>query len=431
MSINHQNQGHVDSYYAASANSKTPYPQLDGHLQADVVVVGGGYSGLSSALHLAELGFSVIVLEASRIGFGASGRNGGQIVNSYSRDVDTLRAKYKKELAEPLCEMIFEGGDIIRERINTYNIKCDLKQGGIFAAKTHKQLKGLAHTKKAWEALGNNQLQLLDSAAIREHVDTDLYVGGLLDNRSGHIHPLNLALGEADALIRLGGQIFEMSPVERIDKGDSPVAYTKLGSVKAKFMVLAGNAYLGNLEPKLTTKAIPCGTQVVTTEQLDPELARSLLPTDVCVEDCNYLLDYYRLTGDNRLLFGGGVVYGARDPDNIERLLRPNLEKTFPQLKGIKLDYAWTGNFLLTYSRMPQFGRFGNSVYYLQGYSGHGVTCTHLAGKLVAEAINGQAKRFDAFANLPQFSFPGGRNFAIPMSAMGAAWYGLRDKLGF
>ena len=425
------NPGHAASYYAATANNKTPYPQLDGHLQTDVVVVGGGYSGLSSALHLAELGFSVVVLEASRIGFGASGRNGGQIVNSYSRDVDVIRAKYKPEIAEPICSMIFEGGDIIRERIKTYDIQCDLKQGGIFAAKTQKQLRGLAATQREWQALGHDKLELLDANEIRNHVDTDLYVGGLLDNKSGHIHPLNLALGEADALIRLGGQIFEMSPVTRIDKGDAPVAYTELGSVSAKFMVLAGNAYLGNLEPKLTTKAIPCGTQVVTTEQLDPSVAASLLPTNVCVEDCDYLLDYYRLTADNRLLFGGGVVYGARDPDNIEKLLRPNLEKVFPQLKGVKLDYAWTGNFLLTYSRMPQFGRFGNSVYYLQGYSGHGVTCTHLAGKLVAEAINGQAKRFDAFASLPTFSFPGGRNFAIPMSAMGATWYGLRDKLGF
>ncbi|WP_031843650.1 NAD(P)/FAD-dependent oxidoreductase, partial [Vibrio parahaemolyticus] len=173
----------------------------------------------------------------------------------------------------------------------------------------------------------------------------------------------------------------------------------------------------------------PCGTQVVATQPLSDEQLKQVLTSDYCVEDCNYLLDYFRLTADKRLLFGGGVVYGARDPENIEALIRPKMEKVFPQLKGIKIDYTWTGNFLLTYSRMPQFGSFADNIYYLQGYSGHGVTCTHLAGKLLAETLTGHAERFDAFAALKHYSFPGGRHFQIPFTAMGAAYYNLRDKL--
>ena len=203
------------------------------------------------------------------------------------------------------------------------------------------------------------------------------------------------------------------------------------GQVTAKYVIVAGNAYLGDkVEPELAKRSMPCGTQVITTERLSEDLARSLIPKNYCVEDCNYLLDYYRLTADNRLLYGGGVVYGARDPDDVERLVVPKLLKTFPQLKGVKIDYRWTGNFLLTLSRMPQFGRLDTNIYYMQGYSGHGVTCTHLAGRLIAELLRGDAERFDAFANLPHYPFPGGRTLRVPFTAMGAAYYSLRDRLG-
>ena len=195
-------------------------------------------------------------------------------------------------------------------------------------------------------------------------------------------------------------------------------------------MVVAGNAYLGNLVPELAGKSMPCGTQVIATEVLGEERARSLLPQNYCLEDCNYLLDYYRTSGDHRLIYGGGVVYGARDPADIERLIIPKMLKTFPQLADVKVEYTWTGNFLLTLSRLPQFGRIGSNIYYMQGYSGHGVTCTHLAGKLLSEVLSGQAERFDAFAKLPHYPFPGGRLFRIPFTAAGAAWYTLRDRLG-
>ena len=207
--------------------------------------------------------------------------------------------------------------------------------------------------------------------------------------------------------------------------------HTPTGNVRAKFVVVAGNAYLGDLIPELAAKSMPCGTQVIATEPLDEELARSLLPQDYCVEDCNYLLDYYRLSADKRLIYGGGVVYGARDPADIESIIHPKMLKTFPQLAKVKIDYAWTGNFLLTLSRLPQVGRLGNNIYYSQGCSGHGVTYTHVAGKVIAEALSGQAERFDAFASLPHYPFPGGQRFQAPLSALGALYYSLRDRLGF
>ncbi|MAB99652.1 MAG: gamma-glutamylputrescine oxidoreductase [Pseudomonadaceae bacterium] len=419
------------SYYAASANPVPDRPELNGEVETDVCIVGAGYTGLSTALFLLESGFKVSIVEAAKVGFGASGRNGGQIVNSYSRDIDVIERTVGPKQAQLLGQMAFEGGRIIRERVAKYNIQCDLKDGGVFAANTDKHMKHLESQKKLWERFGHTQLELMDAKRIREVVGTDSYVGGMLDMSGGHIHPLNLALGEAAAVESLGGIIYEQSPAIRIDRGANPVVHTPKGRVKAKFVVVAGNAYLGDLIPELSAKSMPCGTQVITTEPLSAELAKSLLPTDYCVEDCNYLLDYYRLSGDNRLIFGGGVVYGARDPADIESIIRPNMLKTFPQLKDVKIDYAWTGNFLLTLSRLPQVGRLGDNIYYSQGCSGHGVTYTHLAGKVLAEALRGQAERFDAFAELPHYPFPGGRLFRVPFTAMGAWYYSMRDKLGF
>ncbi|GAC1039322.1 FAD-binding oxidoreductase [Pseudomonas sp. No.117] len=423
-------QHHVGSYYAASRNLHTEYPQLADNVESDVCIIGAGYTGLSTALFLLEHGFSVTVLEAARVGFGASGRNGGQIVNSYSRDIDVIERQLPARQAQLLGEMAFEGGRIIRERIARYNIQCDLKDGGVFAALTSKQLGHLQAQKKLWERYGHTQLELLDERGIRDVVGTERYLGGMLDRSGGHIHPLNLALGEAAAVASLGGRLYEQSAAIRIDRGANPVVHTAKGQVRARFVVVAGNAYLGGLVPELAAKSMPCGTQVLTTEPLSEELARSLLPQDYCVEDCNYLLDYFRLSADRRLIYGGGVVYGARDPADIAAIIRPKMLQTFPQLKNVKIDFTWTGNFLLTLSRLPQVGRLGDNVYYSQGCSGHGVTYTHLAGNVLAEALRGQAERFDAFAGLPHYPFPGGQLLRVPFTALGATYYQLRDRLG-
>ena len=421
---------HTTSYYAASANPSPQRPALQGSCETDICVIGAGFTGISAGLFLAEQGYKVTVLEAARVGWGASGRNGGQIVNSYSRDIDVIERTSSPEHAALLGKMAFEGASIIRQRVAHYGIRCDLHDGGIFAALTERQLGHLEQQQQLWQKYGNDQLTLLDQRAIQQRVGSERYVGGLLDMSGGHIHPLNLVLGEAAALESLGGTIHEQSPVIRVEPGQHPVVHTAQGQVKARFVIVAGNAYLGNLIPQLAAKSMPCGTQVITTEVLDEELANSLLPSNDCVEDCNYLLDYYRLSADRRLIYGGGVTYGARDPANIEALIRPKMLKTFPQLDKVNIDYAWTGNFLLTLSRLPQVGRLGDNIYYSQGCSGHGVTYTHLAGKVLAEALRGQAERFDAFASLPHYPFPGGRLLRVPFTALGAWYYQLRDKLG-
>ncbi len=422
---------HPASYYAATANSANARPELQENKQVDVCIIGAGYTGLSTALFLLEHGFSVAVLEAARVGFGASGRNGGQIVNSYSRDLDSIERSVSDSAAKLIGEMAFEGGQIIRDRVARYGIECDLKDGGVFAAFNPKQMRHLEDQKALWERYGYQHLELLDNQHIRQVVACDRYVGGMLDKQGGHIHPLNLALGEAAAVESLGGAIHENSPAVRIERGNEALVHTPKGTVRAKFVVVAGNAYLGNLIPELAAKSMPCGTQVIATEPLDEALAKSLLPQDYCVEDCNYLLDYYRLSADKRLIYGGGVVYGARDPADVESIIRPKMLKTFPQLENVKINYAWTGNFLLTLSRLPQVGRLDNNIYYSQGCSGHGVTYTHIAGKIIAEALSSQAARFDAFASLPHYPFPGGQRFQIPLSALGAMYYTLRDRLGF
>ncbi|QOR39438.1 FAD-binding oxidoreductase [Billgrantia diversa] len=421
---------HVASYYAATANPAPERPALEGDVECDVCVIGAGFTGISSALHLAEQGVEVVVLEAARVGFGASGRNGGQIVNSYSRDMDVIESRYGAETARALGDMAFEGNRIIRQRIETYGIACNLKEGNLFAACNRKQFEGLREHKALWERYGNRQLELLEGETYKREVGSERYVGALVDHSGGHLHPLNLVLGEAAACESLGGIIHEHTPVLEVRHGDAVTLRTPRGSVRARRVVMAGNAYLQGVLPELEGKSMPCGTQVITTEPLPDELRRKLIPHDMAVEDCNYLLDYYRFTDDGRLLYGGGVNYGGQDPSDIAAVIRPKMLKTFPQLAEVRIDHAWSGNFLMTLNRLPQFGRLNDNVYYAQGYSGHGVTCSHLAGRLVAEVMRGESERFDAFAGLPHLPFPGGRLLRVPFSALGAWYYATRDRLG-
>ena len=422
---------YVENYYTATRNPHAPWPVLQESVQCDVCIIGAGFTGLSAGLFLTEAGYDVVLLEASRVGFGASGRNGGQAVNSYSRDVDVIEQRYGKDTAKMLGSMMFEGGDIIRDRIDRYAIACDYRPGGIFAAFNARQMAHLARQKAAWARYGNHELELLDERGIRREVASERYVGGLLDKRGAHLHPLNLALGEAEAIRRHGGRIYEQSAALSVNYGSPNRVKTAQGEVSATFLIFAGNAYLpSELEPRLSRKSMPCGSQIIATEPLSRDQALALLPNNYSVEDCNYLLDYFRLSADNRLLYGGGVIYGAREPADVEKIIRPKMLRTFPQLHNVKLDFAWSGNFLLTMSRMPQFGRLENNVYFMQGDSGHGVTATHLSGKLISEVLRGDAERFDAFARLPHLPFPGGRRFKVPLTAMGAAWYALRDRLG-
>ena len=421
---------HTSSYYAATATVRPENESLQGERTCDVCVVGAGFAGMSTALHLAEKGYKVIVLEAARIGYGASGRNGGQVVNGFSRGYDSVKTWYGEDTARALLNMSFEGANIIRERIQKYNIQCDYKPGGFFSAMNKNQMSGLEHEKKTWENAGHTGLELFDAARIPEVVDTNIYCGGLLDKWGGHIHPLNLVLGQAAAFEKLGGVIFEQSRAMYIEKTARPAVITQHGRVFADKIVICGNAYLADAVPELSSRIMPCSSQIVVTEVLGDELTRKMLPTDYCVEDCNYLLDYYRITADKRLLFGGGVIYSGYEPEDVVRRIWPHVLKTFPYLKGRKVEFAWNGQFALTFTRMPHIGRLNDSVYFIQGDSGHGVTSTHLLGKLVAEAINKQQTQFDVFAGMTNFPIPGGRMFRLPYTVLGAWYYTLRDKLG-
>jgi gamma-glutamylputrescine oxidase len=420
---------HAKSYYAATANKQDARPPLAGAEAADICIIGAGFTGISAALELSERGFSVIVLESERVGFGASGRNGGQIVNGYSRDLDVISARYGVDAGRVIGAMALEGGNIIRERVQKYNISCDLVPGGLFAAITEKQMRGLEHHKKTWNDFGHDCLELVEKSALPKHVKTDLYVGGLIDHLGGHLHPLNLVQGEAAAAETLGARIFEDSRVISVDTGPNPLVKTANGEVRAKFVLVCGNAYIGDLLPEIGGKIMPVSTQILATEPLG-ETAKSLLPSNVCVEDANYVLDYFRRTADNRLLYGGGIVYGGQDPASIRAKILPNMLKTFPGLKDARIDFAWSGNFALTLTRFPQLGRLSPTVYYSHGDSGHGVTTTHLLGRILGEAVAGTAGRFDVFERLPYYPFPGGKTFRVPLTVLGSWYYRLRDKLG-
>ena len=422
---------HTSSYYAASANPSPERPKLQGDHEIDVCIVGAGYSGLSTGLHLAEKGYKVAIIEGARVGWGASGRNGGQIVNGLNASLQTIKRRYGQDTATFVAGLVQEGGEIIRERVRTYDIKCDLKEKNIFTGLTPAHMRELEERQKLWQSYGIDNQEMLDKDQLRAHINSDLYEGGLIDHSGGHMHPLNLALGEAAAFEKNGGTIYEMSPVMDVDHdAPRPVVRTARGTMTCKTLVLCGNAYLGHVVPTLTPRVMPVSTQVMATEPLSEAQAHALLPTDACVEDIRYILDYYRLSGDKRMLFGGGTVYGGADPRDIKAKLKRNMDKVFPQLKDVKIDYAWSGNFALSFSRVPQMGRIGDNTYFAHGYSGHGVTGSHTFGRILSEAIDGDLTRFDVFANVPWFPFPGGRMLRVPYSVMGSWWYGLRDRLG-
>ncbi len=422
--------GHVASYYADSRNDQLDRPMLQQDIDVDVCVVGAGFTGLSVALHLAEKGYRVTLLEAAKIGWGASGRNGGQVVNGLNASLDTIKRRYGEQVAVSVGSMLQEGADIIRTLIKKYQIECDYKPHNIYAAYTAKHMHEFEAKQRLWRQYGMDQHEILSAEEIKTHVGSEAYCGGMLDRSGGHLHPLNLALGEARAFEQLGGVIYESTRVLSIDhQCVRPQVFTENGVVNCGILVLCGNAYLGATVPELSHRVMPVSTQMIATEPLGC-MADDLLPTDACVEDARYILDYFRLSADRRLLFGGGVVYGGTEPADVVAKLKPNLERVFPCLKNVRYDYAWSGNFALSFSRVPQLGRLSAQTYYAHGYSGHGVTGSHLFGKILSEAIDGDVSRFDTFARLPWIPFPGGQRFRAPYSTVGSWWYSLRDALG-
>ncbi len=425
------NQPHVPSYYAATANDTTRHAPLEGTIRADVCVIGAGLTGVSAALNLAERGFSVAVLEASKVGWAASGRNGGQMIGGFACGMDTFAKTMSPSDVKLMWELGRETLDIVTGRIERHRIDCELTLGYLTAADKPRQLDEL----RVWRDqtardFGYDRFSIVEQDAMHGFVDSARYAGGLHDPDSGHLHPLNYTLGLARAACEAGAHIHEDSCVTDIrSHGDGHRIATTHGVVEAKFVVLACNTFVGSVAPALARKIMPVGTYVVATEPLGEARAKSLMPANAAMCDSRFVLDYFRRSKDHRLLWGGKVSYSTLEPRDLAQAMRQDMLKTFPQLADVNIDYAWGGMVDITMNRAPHFGRISPTVYFAQGFSGHGVNTTGLAGKLIAEAIDGQASRFDLFGKIRHRDFPGGATLRTPALVLAMAWYRMKDFL--
>ncbi len=423
-----QAQVHTSSYYAASVGDATDFAPLRGEKSADVCVVGAGFTGVSTALHLAERGYDVHVVEAKKVGWGASGRNGGQLIGGISGE-RTIAKNIHNDTADVLRNLRWGGHDIIRERVATYGIQCDLKFGYLDVAIRTRHLRDF---RSEYERLQResfpHKVEILSKDVTCELIGTNAYVGALLNMGNGHLHPLKLCVGEARAAVACGATIYEQSPVVDIQKGDKAKVVTAQGSVTADAVIIAGNAY-HSVEPKLRGVMFPVNSFIIATEPLDDEIVATINPRDLAVCDPNFVLEYFRLSADKRLLFGGRCNYFGDDPKSIEKRLRPKMSKIYPQLATVRIDYAWGGTIGVPVNRVPQLGRLSPNVLYCQGYSGHGVNVTHLAGQIMADAIAGVLERFDLFADIKPVVIPGAYVLSKPMVALGILYHQIKDRL--
>lgn len=420
---------HADTWYSRGAAAAPAHPRLQGRERADVVILGAGLTGLSAALELAASGLSVIVLEARQVGWGASGRNGGQVIFGYGCDQSKIAALVGMEQSRRLFDWSLEGVDLVRERIARHGIDAQWRDGHAHAAIKPRHVDELL----AWQRdLAENYaypVQWWDRERLQAQLPSPRYLGALYDPRSGHLHPLNYTLGLARAAVAAGVRIFEHSPVRSLQRGERPLLRTADGEAEGAFCVLAGNALVHGIAPELDDRIMPVGTYIGATEPLGEERARDLIRNGMAVADINWALDYFRLSADHRLLFGGRASYSTLPPLNLAGTLARRMARVFPQLQGVKFDQVWGGLVDITRNRAPHWGRLGTNVYFAQGFSGHGVAATGLAGRVIAEAIRGQAARLDAYGMIEHGRFPGGRALRTPMLVAAMAWFKLRDAL--
>ena len=426
-------QDYPRSFYSHTAHREglPPFPPLQGSQEIDVCIVGGGITGLAAALELRRLGYQVMLLEGERLGWGASGRSGGQVLTSYACEMGPIEAQLGFDDAKKLWDMSVEAVQLVRDHISEFQIDCDWFDGAAVAGLKPRHMDGLKH----WfddisERDQYPHLRLLNQSDLSQLINSDQYIGAVTDSFSGHLHPLNYTLGLAKAVYDSGVIIHEQSRVTSLQRGARPVVHTATGSVSCRHLILGGNAYLGQLVPELASKVMPVGTYIVSTEVLGEERLRRLLPGYYAISDANFVLDYYRPTGDHRLLFGGRVSYSGVQPPDLSSGLRRRMLKVFPSLHDVKIEFAWGGMVDITVNRAPHFGRLGNDpIYFAQGFSGHGMALTNLAGKIMAEAIHGESQRLDIFGRLKHQSFPGGRWLRTPSLVLAMMYYRLRDLL--
>jgi gamma-glutamylputrescine oxidase len=430
MPLQNDSNAHAPSWYAASASEFASLPRLQGDESADVVILGAGLTGLSAAIELAERGYSVIILEAHRVGWGASGRSGGQVIFGYGCDISKIASLLGRDDARKLFDWSVEGVELIQRRIAAHGIECDLRMGHAHAAVRPRQVDEL----KTWQHdlerdYGYTGTELWDRKQLQQQLQTDRYRALLFDARSGHLNPLEYTLGLARAALKLGVRIFEDSRVTAISQNDPVVFTTAAGKVSARFGLLGGNAWLAGLVPELEAKIMPVGTYICATESLGAQRARDLIRNDMAVADINFVLDYFRLSRDHRMLFGGRVSYSRVPPPGLGARMRQRMVQVFPQLGDVRIEYVWGGYVDITMNRAPHWGRLRPNLYFAQGFSGHGIAATGLAASVIAEAIHGQSTRLDVFARIPHHDFPGGKIMRTPALVLAMLWYRMKDYL--
>ncbi|WP_309666366.1 FAD-binding oxidoreductase [Tabrizicola sp.] len=416
------------SYYAATAAPLAPFAPLTGAARADICIIGGGYTGLSAALHLAERGLSVILLEAHRVGFGASGRNGGQVGTGQRLDQQTLEDMLGPHLARQLWSLGEEAKALVQDLITRHAMPVTFHPGIAHACRTQAEVRDYhQNAEKLARDYGYAQITPLDAAGLARLIGSKTYVGGDIDRGAGHLHPLNYAIGLAQAAARAGAVLHERSEVLRIEHGPKVNVHTAQGQVTVDQLILACNGYLGNLDGAVATKVMPINSYIIATEPLGAR-ATEIIAEPVAVTDTKFVNNYWRLSEDGRLLFGGAETYGYRFTDVEKAVTKPML-RVYPQLAGTKIDYAWGGTLAITVNRLPCFTRPHPNVLSASGYSGYGVAMAGMAGKVLAEAVAGQAGRFDLLASLPQRRFPGGAALRSPLLVLAMTWYAMRDRL--
>ena len=421
---------HADSWYAATATPLPEFPALEANLDCDVCVVGGGYTGLSAALELAERGFDVVLLEAHRAGWGASGRNGGQVGSGQRQEQDVLERMVGQDAAHRLWNLAEAAKALVRDRIARHAIACDYRPGILHA--DHRP-RGVGHSHAYADKLrreyGYDSIRAVSGQEMHDMLGTTAYHGGTLDMGAGHLHPLNFALGLARAARDAGVRIFERSPVTRYQAGNPAVLHTDTGRVRARFVIMACNGYLDGLDRRVAARVMPINNYIIATEPLSEARAREIIRDDVAVADSKFVINYYRLSADRRLLFGGGESYSWDFPADIKAFVRPCMLRIYPQLADTRVEYGWGGTLGITISRMPYLARHDGNMLTAAGYSGHGVAMATLAGQLLAEAVGGTMQRFDLLAGIPTHRFPGGTLLRRPLLVLAMLWYSLRDRL--